>query len=72
VITLLGVDLMHPKRKRYNVTVEGNGELQKDVIVAYDPDEMYWLVRKLYGHLLIDNETGKKIGTISFQETELG
>ncbi|MFK9120510.1 hypothetical protein ACJEBK_27240 [Peribacillus frigoritolerans] len=62
---------MDSKRKRYNVTVEGNGQIHKNVIIAYDVEGMFWIVRKLHGHLLTD-ATGKNTGTISFQETELG
>lgn len=62
---------MDSKRKRYHVTIEGNGQIRKNVIIAYDPEGMFWIVRKLYGHLLTD-DTGKSTGTISFQETELG
>lgn len=62
---------MDSKRKRYNVTVEGNGQIRKNVIIAYDPEDMFLIVRKLYGHLLTD-DTGKNTGTISYQETELG
>lgn len=62
---------MDSKRKRYNVTVEGNGQIRKDVIIASDPEGMLWIVRKLYGDLLTD-DTGKNTGTISFKESELG
>jgi hypothetical protein len=63
---------MDSKRKRYNVSVEGNGQIRNNVIIAYDPEGMFWIVRKLYGHLLITDDTGKSTGTISFQETYLG
>ncbi|MBT2756777.1 hypothetical protein J7E71_12500 [Mesobacillus foraminis] len=59
------------KRKRYIVTIEGNGSTQQAVIVAYDTEEMSWLIKKLYGHLLIDQK-GQRVGRFSFEETELG
>ena len=62
---------MDSKRKRYIVTVEVNEQIHKNVIIAYDPEGMFLIVRKLYGHLLTD-DTGKKTGTISFEESELG
>ncbi len=51
--------------------LEGNGQIHKNVIIAYDVEGMFLIVRKLYGHLLTD-ANGKSTGTISFQETELG
>lgn len=59
------------KRKRYIVIIETNGNIQQAVIVAYDTKGMTWLVKKLYGHLLID-ENGNDIGRITFEEIELG
>ncbi|MBT2606057.1 hypothetical protein J7E55_24085 [Bacillus sp. ISL-53] len=58
------------KRKRYLVTVEGNGEIHQVVIIAKDLEMMYWEVHRLYGYLLKDKD-GKDIGKISFEETIL-
>jgi hypothetical protein len=57
-------------RKRYNVIIQGNGQLREAVFIAYDTEGMFFLVRKLYGYLLVD-DNGRETGTISFKETEL-
>jgi hypothetical protein len=58
------------ERKRYYVTIVGNGRTEQTVIIAYDTESMFYLARKLYGHLLLDHD-GNKTGNISFQETAL-
>ncbi|MBT2758008.1 hypothetical protein J7E71_19235 [Mesobacillus foraminis] len=70
----MGFDIVgvHPtKRKRYIITIESNGDTQQAVIVADDTEEMNWLLKKLYGHLLVDRD-GKRIGNFRFEENELG
>ncbi|MDM5339050.1 hypothetical protein QUF84_17715 [Fictibacillus enclensis] len=61
---------MSLNRKRYHVTVEGNEQTEKMVVIAYDNEGMYQMVRQLCGHLLID-PNGNKTGTINFKETEM-
>ncbi len=58
------------RRKRYHVTIMGNGLEEQAVIIAYSPDEMKSLVRKLYKHIIIDDK-GLPSGEISFKATDL-
>ncbi|MEH7097456.1 hypothetical protein [Neobacillus vireti] len=58
------------KRKRYHVKMNGNNQEEQVVIIAYSPEEMKSLVRKLYKHIIIDDK-GLPSGEISFEATEL-
>jgi hypothetical protein len=58
------------RRRRYHVTIMGNGLAEQAVIIAYSPEEMKSIVRKLYKHLIIDDK-GFPLGEISFKTTDL-
>jgi len=58
------------RRKRYHVKMNGNNQEEQVVIIAYSPEEMKSLVRKLYKHIMIDDK-GLPSGEISFEATEL-
>jgi hypothetical protein len=57
-------------RKRYHVKMKGNNQEEQAVIIAYSPEEMKSLVRKLYKHIIIDDK-GLPSGEISFETSEL-
>ena len=40
-----------PKRKRYNVSIEGNGQIQHVVIIANDTEGKFFTLCKFYGHI---------------------
>lgn len=58
------------RRQRYHVKMNGNNQEEQVVIIAYSPEEMKSLVRKLYKHIIIDDK-GLPSGEISFEATEL-
>ncbi|MCQ6281958.1 hypothetical protein [Bacillus sp. EB600] len=44
------------RRKRYHVTIKGNGQEEQAVIIANSPEEMKSVVCKLYKHIIIDDK----------------
>ncbi|ULT59290.1 hypothetical protein L1999_12500 [Neobacillus drentensis] len=58
------------RRKRYHVTMKGNNQEEQVVIIAYSPEEMKSLIRKLYKHIIFDDR-GLPSGEISFKATDL-
>jgi hypothetical protein len=58
------------KRKRFHVTIEGNGEEVHLVVIAYDSYYIKEVVRKYYNHLITD-DIGNETGKILYKESEL-
>lgn len=58
------------KRKRFHVTIEGNGEEVHLVVIAYHPYYIKEIARKYYKHLITD-DSGNETGKISYKESEL-
>ncbi|MDQ0217871.1 hypothetical protein ELQ35_00070 [Peribacillus cavernae] len=64
--------LVHKKRNRYTVVVNGaSGQLEPVVIIASNMQEMFNKLIKVHGHLLIDEE-GNEVGTVQFRSNVLG
>ena len=50
--------------------MKGNNQEEQVVIIAYSPEEMKSLIRKLYKHIIFDDK-GLPSGEISFKATDL-
>jgi hypothetical protein len=59
-----------PKRKRYVVFVESNGETKSAIIIADDLVGMYREIYRLFGYLLKD-VNGRDIGKLTYEEFDL-
>ncbi|WP_160725607.1 hypothetical protein [Bacillus sp. USDA818B3_A] len=57
-------------RTRYYVTITGNDQEEQAVVIAYSPEEMKSLVRKLYKDLIYDDK-GLPSGEILYEEKGL-
>jgi hypothetical protein len=56
------VEVIKRTRKRYFVTIESNVQNVDMVIIAYDNKGMCLILRKLYGHLFVDDNENTTYG----------